>query len=286
MMHPRLLSLFFGFLLVLSGLASAAAAETKTKVLILGGRGHDWRGFAEVMVPVLETTGDFEVVVSEKLDDLKSANLGKYNLLVFYGSGGEFNDPAQEQGLEDFVKKGGGLAGVHATDAFRKSDLYWRLLGGRFTTHGEGRFMLRIMDKSHPITLPLRDFEIQDESYQSEYHPAFQLHNLIRMDRGPEQQSMAWVQDYGQGRVFNTTLGHDRAAFTNLQFQRLLVRGFYWASGRPVKDLLSDSAQASWRNVALTRAGTDIEASDSLGADVAENLDRWCGGLPAGTPLA
>jgi alpha-L-arabinofuranosidase len=269
---PRTLLALAGACLVVFGWANAVAAATKSKIMILGGRGHDWRGFCEVMAPVLEKTGAFEIVVSEKLDDLKSASLARYDAVLFYGSGGEFTDPAQEQGLADFAKNGGGVAGVHATDAFKKSDVYWRLLGGRFTTHGGGRFMLRIMDKTHVVTSGLQDFEIQDESYQTEYHPAFELHSLLRIDRGQEQQSMAWIQEHGKGRVFNTTLGHDRAAFTNEHFQRLLVRGLYWVTGRPVKDPPLAGAESGLCNVALTQAGTEIEASDSLGADVPETL--------------
>jgi type 1 glutamine amidotransferase len=213
-------------------LASDAVAAEKTKVLLMGGRGHDWKGFHAVMSPVLEKTGDFEVTLSEDLDDLRADRIRQYDLVLFYGSGGNFTDPAQEQGLGDFVKAGGALAGVHATDAFKKSDLYWRLMGGRFTGHGGGKFLLRIEDKKHPITAPLADFEISDETYRNDYHPDFQLHSLGRIDRGQEQQSMVWVQPYEKGRIFNTTLGHGKAAWDNPHFQRLVVRGLYWAAGR------------------------------------------------------
>jgi len=218
------------------GIADGAAAAPKIKVLLLGGRGHDWKGFHAVIAKVLDKTGDFEVTLSEKLDDLKADTIRKYDVVLFYGSGGDFRDPQQEQGLDEFVRRGGGLGGVHATDAFKKSDVYWRLLGGRFTGHGGGKFSIRIEDKQHPITAPLADFEISDETYRNAYHPKFQLHSLVRMDRGQEQQSMAWVQTYEKGRVFNTTLGHGKGAFDNTQFQRLVVRGLYWAAGKTPKN--------------------------------------------------
>ncbi len=221
---------------VLLGLGGNLAAAEKVKILLLGGRGHDWKGFHAVISKVLQKTGDFDVTLSEKLDDLRPASIKKYDLVLFYGSGGDFTDPQQERGLGEFVKGGGGLAGVHATDAFKSSDVYWRLLGGRFTTHGGGKFRLRIEDKKHPIIAPMSDFEIQDETYANQYHPGFKLHSLGRIDRGQEQQSMVWVQEYGKGRVFNTTLGHGQEAFDNPQFQRLVVRGLYWAAGREPKD--------------------------------------------------
>jgi type 1 glutamine amidotransferase len=236
MSHRKCCLTFALAALALLGWATNAASAEKTKVLLMGGRGHDWKGFHAVISKVLEKTGDFELTLSDQLDDLKAPSIKKYDVVLFYGSGGNFTDPEQEQGLADFVKGGGGLAGVHATDAFKKSDVYWRLLGGRFTGHGGGKFMLRIEDKKHPITAPMADFEISDETYRNQYHPDFKLHSLGRIDRGQEQQSMVWVQEAGKGRVFNTTLGHGKAAWDNPHFQRLVVRGLYWAAGREPKD--------------------------------------------------
>ncbi len=223
-------------LLALTILTGGAVAAEKTKVLLMGGRGHDWKGFHAVLSKVLDRTGDFQVTLSDRLDDLKAPSIGKYDVVLFYGSGGNFTDPAQETGLHEFVSGGGGLVGVHATDAFKKSDVYWRLLGGRFIGHGGGKFTIRILDKKHPITAPMDDFEIIDETYRDQYHPEFKLHGLGRIDRGAEQQTMIWHQTVGKGRVFNTTLGHGREAFNNKHFQRLVVRGLYWAAGRKPKD--------------------------------------------------
>ena len=46
---------------------------------------------------------------------------------------------------------------------------------------------------------------------------------------------MGWVQDYGRGRVFNTTLGHDGKAWKSEEFQKIVRRGLYWAAGREPK---------------------------------------------------
>lgn len=214
-------------------LADSAPAE-KIKVLLVGGRGHDWKGFHDVIAPRLEKTGDFSVTLTAKLDDLNAENLKQYQVVLFYGSGGEFT-PQQDKALWDYARAGGAVAGVHATDAFRNSDHYWLLLGGRFTTHGGGKFWMRIEDSKHPITSGMKDFEIVDETYQNQNHPQAKMHSLAHIDRGQEQQSMVWVQQVGKARVFNTTLGHGKEAFDNPQFQQLVVRGLYWAAGREPK---------------------------------------------------
>lgn len=220
-----------------AGAASAAEPEGgKIKMLFMRGGGHDWKGFTPVMSKLLEGTGDFEVTLTEDLDDLRAESLKRFDLVLFYGSGRDFTDPAQEQGLGDFVRGGGGLAGVHATDAFKKSDVYWELFGGRFATHGGGKFTVYVYDEDHPITAGLKDFEIIDETYSHQYHKNACMRCLVRISRGDERQSMAWTQKHGQGRVFNTGLGHGPEAWANSHFQRLVVRGLYWAAGRKPKD--------------------------------------------------
>jgi len=114
--------------LILTVFTSQGSAGEKVDVLLMGGRGHDWKGFYNVISKVVEKTGDFELTLSADLDDLKAPHIDKYDVVLFYGSGGDFANDAQERGLAHFVAGGGGMVGVHATDAFKKSDVYWRLL--------------------------------------------------------------------------------------------------------------------------------------------------------------
>ncbi|HUU93857.1 MAG TPA: ThuA domain-containing protein [Phycisphaerae bacterium] len=226
---------------VVVGAACVVSAEEATapkiRIFMLQGGGHDWKNHLPMLGEILTKTGDFDVTISDDMDQLKAENITKYTVVLFYGSGLNFKSPEQEKGLCDFVRSGGAFVGIHsATDSFKKSDAYWELVGGRFAGHGGGKFMVRIEDKNHPITKGLEDFEIQDETYRHKYHEKAKRHDLIRMDRGKEQQSMAWVRDYGKGRVFYTSLGHGREAWTNPHFQRLAVRGIYWAVGRDPKD--------------------------------------------------
>jgi uncharacterized protein len=235
------LGVFLAVLGVFGSLTAALAADAAPagiKVLYVFNGGHNGKGFIALVGKVLEGTDDFTLVTSRDADDLKAENIGKYDLILFYGSGGTISDPKQEQGLWDFVHKGGGIVGVHATDANKSSDVYWELLGGRFIGHGAGKYTVHIYDRDHPITAGMSDFDIADETYAHVYHKNACMRCLVRMDRGNERQSMAWVQQHGKGRVFTTGFGDNQGAWGNPQFQRLVVRAIYWTVGRTPKDPL------------------------------------------------
>ena len=41
---------------------------------------------------------------------------------------------------------------------------------------------------------------------------------------------MAWTRNYGNGKVFKTTLGHNGLSVQNEQFQRLILNGVNWTT--------------------------------------------------------
>ena len=202
----------------------------KLKVLYMGGRGHDSPGYEKFLTTFLANQGGFDLVISNKLDDLRAETINKYDVVLFFGSGGDFTDPAQEKGFERYVKNGGGVVGIHATDAFKKSDVYWKIFGGQFIGHGGGTFPVEFTDTTHPITKGMKGFEITDESYRDKFHPATidKLHHLGRINRGNEKHSMIWIHEYGKGRLFSTGLGHDEKAWSNPALQKLTLRALRW----------------------------------------------------------
>jgi type 1 glutamine amidotransferase len=222
--------------LVVAGVLLAGQTEGKVRVLFLRGGGvHDWKNNPPILVAVLEKTGDFTVTYTENLDDLKE-RIRRFDVVMHYTTGLKLGKE-QETGLCDFVAGGGGYVGIHsASDSFKNSDRFWEMVGGRFAGHGGGTFTVHIYDKEHPITKGLEDFEIQDETYAHHYHKNATMRCLTRMNRGEERQAMSWVSHYGKGRMFYTGNGHGREAWANPAFQRLVVRGAYWAAGRKVKD--------------------------------------------------
>jgi len=168
----------------------------------------------------------------------------------------------------EFVSHGGGFVAVHAANnAFaewpeynamigvggwggrnEKSGPYLRLREGKFTmdtskgaggSHGDQHaFLVEVRDPDHPITkgLPAKWMHAQDELYDRLRGPAQNLNVLAsayadRKTKGSgEHEPMLMVIEYGKGRVFHTTLGHDLPALRCVGFRTTFARGTEWAA--------------------------------------------------------
>lgn len=230
------------------------AAETppaQVKVLIVTGQdypGHVWRETAPVLRKLLEVDPRFVVRILEDPNALDSAALTNYHVALLHFQNWEAPGPgaAARENLRRFVVKGGGLVSVHfACGAWHGEWPEFQNLIGR-VWHGagpgksqhdpRGPFTVRIVDKDHAVTRGLGDFETDDELYTCLVGDA-PIHLLAQAKSKVDQREhpMAFTRDYGRGRLFLTTLGHDVKAFTNACVPQLLRQGCAWAAGMPTK---------------------------------------------------
>ena len=210
-------------------------------VLILSGPNHRFEDSAEVINGFLSAQDDLSVTLVDDKDVLTSDGLNDFDVLV-HGTGftrTERKDGVahrvpdltseQEAGLFQFVANGKGLVGVHGT-AWWIGGKAVDLIGGHANWHPPGlTFAVHIEDADHPITQGMGDFEVEDEIYMSAWDPA--IHILATAAWSDRQHPMAWVKPFGEGRVFNTTLGHGPGTFERAEMQQLMAQGARWAGG-------------------------------------------------------
>ncbi len=161
--------------------------------------------------------------------DLHLERLQEYDVLLALLRLGPEATTEEERALTGFVARGGGLLGVHNSNIFpeERQSLH-DLWGARFARHPPYQpFTVRIVDRDHPITHDINDFQVSDELYVLDRRP-LDAHVLAVADHEGQPQPMAYTKPYGRGAIFYCALGHDPAAWDHPAFRQLLVGGVRW----------------------------------------------------------
>jgi type 1 glutamine amidotransferase len=209
--------------------------------LVIGDNRFSFHRF-ERMGPLLEDTlSSIGVDADLTTDRERLTDLDEYDVLVDYTTDSTLTDE-QLDGILSFVETGGGYAGVHcASDLTATVDGHRDepvpelrdLIGGHFVTHpSQAAFDVNVVYSHHPVSADLDDFQVWDEPYVLDYDDDVTV--LARMDH-PENGDMpvSWLKEYGDGRVFYCSLGHDYPAHVNDGTRELLHNGVRWAAGGP-----------------------------------------------------
>lgn len=173
-------------------------------------------------------------------------NLDYFDAVVFYTNGETEMTPDQKQDLLKFVRDDGkGFVAVHtATASFYRWPAYGEMVGGYFDNHPWNIFDAPVIVErpDFPAVKHLpREFILRDEMYQ--YRTPYSRENvdvLARLDaskldlskknvkRTDKDFPVAWVKNYGKGRVFSSTLGHTDQAWDDPRVQTLYLEAIKW----------------------------------------------------------
>ncbi|MBY0373495.1 MAG: ThuA domain-containing protein [Bryobacteraceae bacterium] len=219
--------------------------QTPKRILFFSHTAGFRHGSIEVAKRVLAqlSPAEFQVTSSEDLGMINAASLRNFDAIFFYTSGELALTNQQKQDLLNYVRQGGGFGGTHsATDCLYGWPEYGELIGGYFDGHPwTQRVRIDIEDPEHPIMEGVPNgFEITEEVYQFRAFSRDRVRVLMTLDprsvnlrangvnRTDEDFALAWVHQYGQGRVFYTALGHFDEIFTDARVQRMLRNAFRW----------------------------------------------------------
>jgi uncharacterized protein len=200
-----------------------------TRVLLVTGidyPGHPWRETAPTLKQLLEQDPRLKVQIVEDPDALASPQLHLWDAVILHFMDWEVPGPgpAARENLSRFVHGGKGLFLTHfacgAWDGHEWPE-FVRLAGRVWDPNLRGHdphglFRVEIADPHHPITRGLEPFETLDELYTclSGDTPIHVLaHATSKVDG--RIYPMAFVLNYGRGRVFHSVLGHDARAYTH-----------------------------------------------------------------------
>jgi type 1 glutamine amidotransferase len=231
-------------LIGLSAAAQAADATPKIKVLLITGDdvtpAHNWRETSTATRNLLVASDKFDVKVCEDAGILESnSSLQRYDqvFLALFNAKTPTLSPTAKENLANFVKNGKGLAISHlASASFKEWDEFKKLCGRCWVmgTSGHGPravFKAKIADPQDPITKGLTDFDADDELYAKLQGDA-PVHVLVTADSdwSKKTEPLVFTVQYGAGRVFHETFGHDGKALSNPTVQKIIQRGCEWAA--------------------------------------------------------
>jgi len=204
-------------------------------------------------------TGAFQVTHSTDMSVFSPDTLGRFDAICFNNTTElGFEDVRMRKALMDFVTGGKGIVGIHAAaDNFHSWPEAAEMMGSKFAGHpwtAGGTWRVKIDEPDHPLTQPFqgKGFAINDEIYRTD-PPAYSRDNqrvLLSLDMtDPTNLSapgitpsdmdtgVSWIKNWGKGRVFYGSLGHQHHLTWNPQILAHYLAGIQFALG----DLAADA---------------------------------------------
>lgn len=220
-----------------------APGAGKRVLMVWGGwPGHQPKETVEIFAPWLKEQG-FEVEIADSVavykDPAKMKGLALIVQAVTMGQLGR----EEERGLLEAVRGGAGLAGWHGglADSFRANTEYEFMVGGAWVAHPGNilEYEVTVTDHRDPITRGLANFRMKSEQYYMLVDPNTQVLATTTFSgvaapwiKGAVMP-VVWKKLYGNGRVFNTTLGHVASDFGVPEARTIVQRGLLWAARVP-----------------------------------------------------
>ena len=232
---------------------NSASAENqsetpKKKVLIVTGidyPGHKWKLTAPVLAKAIAADKRLDVTVTEDPNDLANDGLDDYDVIVLHFMDWEIPDPGPKAraNLKKAVQDGTGLVLVHfACGAFQDWPEFVKIAGRVWDPNlrghdPHGKFTVNITDNKHPAMKGMADFETVDELYTClTGQTPIKILATASSKVDSKDYPMAFVLNYGKGRVFHSVLGHDVQALANPEVGRLYRNACAWCSGLEPSD--------------------------------------------------
>jgi type 1 glutamine amidotransferase len=205
----------------------------------------------DAQLPMGATAGSqFTITIAkDDLSDFTDANLQQYQLLFWmnptgtiFSSGGAAGRTGM-MAVQKYIEGGGSWAGVHSATDFEKTGGWnWFLdfVGGYFVRHdnpgtsGTVTIQAPAISMNHPAIRGMPNpWNANEEWYYMNRDPSTLPGFVILAKLSSDSRPVAWSKEVtGGGRMFYTIRGHDRAAYNEPDFQRLVHQGILWAVHR------------------------------------------------------
>jgi type 1 glutamine amidotransferase len=216
---------------------------------------HDYPQFLADWSKLLTEHG---AIVDGALHPPAAGDLEHTDVVVIYKGDAGYMSPDEKAALEVYVKRGGGLVGLHDSLCGPDPGYFATLVGGA-KKHGEVNYTLgapipyKVVDAANPIMKSMTNITLFDEAFYNmtwAQNPGIHVLATAVIPGTPsagahkgEVVPQIWTYEHmmtgGEpARAFVWMQGHEYANFDNYQIQQMLLRGIAWAGKRPVDSLV------------------------------------------------
>lgn len=201
---------------------------------------HDSIPAALASITQLGIANAFTVDQTEDENQFTDANLARYDAVVFVSTTGDVLNAAHQAAFEQFIRSGGGYAGIHsASDTEYEWPWYGQLVGAYFKSHPTPQIAtMRVENRVHPSTSHLGPHWARaDEWYDFGSNPRANVNVLLSLYEGTYtgatmvDHPIAWYHRYDGGRSWYTGGGHSASAYSEPDFARHILGGIEYAAG-------------------------------------------------------
>lgn len=207
-------------------------------ILMGGWEGHEPEACAAILRSLLEAEG-FKVRTETQTSCFADPDLGQLDLIVPLMTMSDI-DKAEVRNLAAAIEQGTGLGGYHGgmADAFRASPDYQFICGGQWVAHPGDiiDYKVEIAKPDDPIVSGIGNFDYRSEQYYMHVDPRIEVLATTTFTGAHcpwidgAVMPVVWKHQYGQGRVFYSSLGHVAAEFEVPQMREIMRRGLLWAA--------------------------------------------------------
>jgi hypothetical protein len=240
----------------------ASSLKNKKVVYVWGGwKNHHPEKTVDLFVPWLRSEGAIVEVFNTLEVYADTAVMEQADLIIQQWTMGEMTKN-ESKGLQKAILNGTGMAGWHGGtgDSFRGNLNYQYMIGGQFVSHpgGKSEFTVKIIDRKDPITKGLKDFYVKNtEQYYMLMDPNVKVLATSKftkasyLKKGSKKSEnvvtgsvmpVVWKKNFGKGRIFYNSLGHNIEDFDVPVLMEIHKRGIRWAAESKYKakeDLIS-----------------------------------------------
>ncbi|TKC07153.1 ThuA domain-containing protein [Pedobacter frigoris] len=238
----RYLTLFMLAVVCLLSFSNPVSAKKKRILVFSKTAGFHHSSIDEGIAAIqkLGLENNFDVDTTKNSELITAKNLKKYAAVVFLSTTGDIFNNEQQKAFEDYIRAGGGYAGIHAaTDTEYDWTWYGKLAGAYFASHPAQQIAeLQVLNNKTIATKHLPAIWKRKDEWYNFKDIQKGLKVLINLDEksykggiNGTEHPVAWYRDFDGGRSFYTALGHVEESYTDPLFLKHILGGIQYAMG-------------------------------------------------------